>query len=295
MRRVTGAGHGRSGRVGFTLIELLVVIAIIALLIGILIPALGAARQTARSAVCTSNARQLVVAANIYLDDFDNRLPQFVIPDPFGAGEIVVGSLFGGKLGDLPVPAPFDFGINSVGVSRRPLNAYVVGDVPASDTRVVGGVEVAVEIEAFRSPLDVGGELQLGGPSAYFTESLYDTLGSSYAMNDHAPTGSPGEDEVATLVPTGGGRMPSVFDPTRTVLIGSQPIYAHDDGGDRGTYWYRQRERTPGNVLASVGFVDGHAEGAVSIGWRAKGPVWETRDYTWVPSPGMVPEGFRLD
>ncbi|MEM7756323.1 MAG: type II secretion system protein [Planctomycetota bacterium] len=284
----------RSGR-GFTLIELLVVIAIIAVLVGVLLPALGSARLGARSAVCLSNTRQLVFAANLYLDDFGNALPQFVIDDPFGGGEVVVGSLFGGKLGDLPVPEPFDFGINSVGVSQRPLNGYVLGDVPLVDKRGTGPDAVAIEAEPFRSPLDVGGELELGGPTPYFTESLYDTLGSSYAINDHAPTGSSSEQETATLIPQGGGRMPSVFDPSSTVLIGSQPIYAHDDGGDRGTYWYQQRERSPGNVLASVGFVDGHAEGPVAIGWRADGPVWRTRDYTFMPSPGQVPDGFSID
>lgn len=53
---------------GFTLIELLVVIAVIALLISILLPALGHARSAARSVACLSNQRQIGVAARMYMD-----------------------------------------------------------------------------------------------------------------------------------------------------------------------------------------------------------------------------------
>ena len=60
----------------FTLIELLVVIAIIALLIGILLPALGRARAVGRQAVCMSNQRQLGQALVMYADSFDGIIPR---------------------------------------------------------------------------------------------------------------------------------------------------------------------------------------------------------------------------
>jgi prepilin-type N-terminal cleavage/methylation domain-containing protein/prepilin-type processing-associated H-X9-DG protein len=90
MRRTTSDRSTRDalGRAAFTLIELLVVIAIIALLVGILLPALGAARESAKRTKCLANTRQMSVAMNLYANVFKNWYPvQPVRPgdDPFAA------------------------------------------------------------------------------------------------------------------------------------------------------------------------------------------------------------------
>ncbi|QDU72398.1 type II secretion system protein [Mucisphaera calidilacus] len=64
-------------RTGFTLIELLVVISIIALLIGILLPALGSARALTLDMICTSNTRSLMQAYAAYTTDNDETLPLY--------------------------------------------------------------------------------------------------------------------------------------------------------------------------------------------------------------------------
>ena len=75
VRVTSGSCQVRSIRSGFTLIELLVVISIIALLVSILLPALGKARDQAKSVICSTNLRNPLIALRMYADDYNGRLP----------------------------------------------------------------------------------------------------------------------------------------------------------------------------------------------------------------------------
>ncbi len=68
--------HLGTAGAGFTLVELLTVISLICLLMAILLPVLGRAKENARAGVCLSNLRQWGIVYKMYTDECDGRLPR---------------------------------------------------------------------------------------------------------------------------------------------------------------------------------------------------------------------------
>ncbi|MEZ6193877.1 MAG: prepilin-type N-terminal cleavage/methylation domain-containing protein [Phycisphaerales bacterium] len=115
-QRIQPSGASGASRDGFTLIELLVVISIIALLVGILLPALGAARKTAQRVKCASNLRQLGIGFAGYATDHQGKYPantndpkswwyQATAIGAYLPGDVITAS---GSIGGLTMPCPSD-------------------------------------------------------------------------------------------------------------------------------------------------------------------------------------------
>ena len=80
---------------GFTLIELLVVIAIIGILSAILFPVFARARENARRASCMSNMKQIGLGMMMYVQDYDERYPQFLrMPETTQTNSAMPGAKF---------------------------------------------------------------------------------------------------------------------------------------------------------------------------------------------------------
>jgi len=140
----------------FTLIELLVVVAIIALLISILLPSLGRAREQAKTQVCASNLHQLGIATNYYLEDNRGILPYMrgtpnndpVCARPEGAPYYQYDSIvnFWPYLKDLKIyKCPSARDENSAGIVYRPLPGGVPSDPNGSFYHMLEGDPVYLQ------------------------------------------------------------------------------------------------------------------------------------------------------
>ncbi len=236
---------------GFTLIELLVVIGILAILAGMLLPALLQAKSRVERIRCQNNLRQINVGVALYADDHHNRMP------------LAAPQELGGPQGRVPTDDPWlparMFG-GALPAEARPLNVYL-------DTRAV-----------FCSPNDRGEPLWWFDTAEYQAQSTcYELYGSSYFYASGynrmggvvAPMGLAKfvgvefsfEEFTSQPLPLGVSLSASHYrQPGKKVVLGSIPIHRTLSGVvaiSRRAQWYKP---DPERLWANAAFLDGHVE-----------------------------------
>ena len=172
-------------RGAFTLIELLVVIAIIALLISILLPALGGAREQAKSAKCLSNLKQVGMAMSLYFGDNSDWFP-WEKHNYLGGP---TGFYYGGHPGrNLDNNQRWWGYINSDyrdTPGGKPFNQYIYPDMPKYDVLPtdVATFETVRKMPVFECPSDSGMVFNMQGADYDSTQNGYYECGTSYDCN----------------------------------------------------------------------------------------------------------------
>lgn len=184
---VEGLAAMKSHQRAFTLIELLVVISIIALLIGILLPALARTRAAARASVCLNNLHQIMVANWMYQDEHNDRLPIPYIEN--GENKQNGDSSNYNHGGRYPVKGGLTK--HGKGPHERALNPYAEPDLPLPTESYFNGHRSEFSepdkwnYPVFQCPDDKNFNYQQGFHSGGHREgmSAYHAVGTSYLFN----------------------------------------------------------------------------------------------------------------
>ncbi len=278
----------------FTLIELLVVIAIIALLVGILLPALGKARLAGWKTVSLSNIRQITTAAYSYREDNKQYMPIGVTYERGMVASPYSGSLigwatwqFGGKNCQGDWASLFGGGWD-VEAADRPLNPYLYPSVevfaPNAPAKLAfdDPTRQTLQMPVYKDPAERVSFERSPDVRVNPTESpisAYDDVGSSYQFNVKW------WDQVSSLGTIKGFelgcqrmRLADTFVPSRFVWINDQ--YADIVANNVSTS-FRLKNSYKDTNKSVMGFMDGHAN-YLPVRPGSTASSYTNSDYTFV-------------
>ena len=296
----------RQSRMGFSLIELLLVIAIIAILIGLLLPAVQKVREAAMRAQCQNNLHQIAIAAANYEGTYQQFAPGICIsPYATGTGYTFGPPFAGPYTGVLAYILPFMEQLNAYdsAIAQGGMNLfsttgtanawaysfppfdYQVGWGPTNGTGY-GFLAAKVKVKNYICPTaDVGVAPTIGYIDAYWT--TYQGVKTNNYISiiaaigyDYLPTltsGGPFPYQLANYIGcagfAGGG------DPSNSNLVGSDPY--------KGIYYL--------NSCTTFGMIVDGTSNTIALGETLGGTLTLPRDYNllWFGS-GSMPSAWGL-